>query len=86
MRPAEGRLLCAESRRAKSRGNLLSPQEQLLSLCPWPVRSWHFLAQSWLPGSAPALYPLRGLRALGLCVQAGPNRDWSKPARPWQPH
>lgn len=86
MRPAEGRLLCAGSHRTKSRGNLLSPQEQLLSLCLWPVRSWHFLAQSWLPGSAPALYPLQGLRALGLCVQARPNRDWSKPARPWQPH
>lgn len=86
MRPAEGRLLCAGSCRAKSRGNLLSPQEQLLSLCLWPALSWHFLAQSWFPISVPARYPLRGLRALGLCVQAGPNRDWSKPAHPWQLH
>lgn len=78
--------MCRVTRRAKSLGNLFSPQEQLLNLCLWPALSWHFLAQSWLPGSAPALCPLQGLRALGLCVQAGPNRDWSKPAHPWQLH
>lgn len=61
-------------------------QERLLSLCLWPALSWHFLAQSWLLGWAPAQSPLRGLRVLGLYVQAGPSRDWSKPARHWKLH
>lgn len=61
-------------------------QEQLPSLCLWPALSWCFLALSWLPGSAPARCPLQGLRVLGLCVQARPSRDWSKPAHLWQLH
>lgn len=77
---------CAGSHLAKSHGNLLSLKEQLPSLCLWPALSWHFLAQSWLPGSALAQFPLQGLRIPGLCVQVGPNRDWSRPAHPWKLH
>ena len=62
----------------------LSLQEQPPSLCPWPAPSWHFPALSWLPGSAPARCPLQGRRARGPRARAGPSRDWSRPARPWQ--
>lgn len=61
-------------------------QEQFPSLYLWPAPSWHFLALSWLPGSALAQYPLQGQRALGPRAQAEPSRDWSRPAHPWQLH
>lgn len=84
-RSLRGRALFARaaSSPAKSHANVCL-QEQLPSLYLWPAPSWHFPALSWLPGSAPAQSPRQGQRALGLRARAGPSRDWSRPARPWQ--